>query len=236
MQLQPMASAFRPVLFTILLGTTLFTACTSPEPRLDTSSDAQLSYDGLVPVKNSRFQKAWAAPDIDLSRYTKIIVAPPQFEFRAVRSTTTGTRRSSSDTEFSISEESRKKLIDIVQEVFDEELKKSRYFEFTDQPGPDVLILQGAMLDIVSNTPPRLTGRGDIYLSRVGQITLVLELRDSLSGETLVRAVERRAIEPAGNYGMRSTPVTTWQEVRRLARRWAVKLREGLDSFHTEAH
>ncbi|MEO1204202.1 MAG: DUF3313 domain-containing protein, partial [Pseudomonadota bacterium] len=66
-----------------------------------------------------------------------------------------------------------------------------------------------------------------------GEATLVLELRDSLSGETIYRAVDRRRAETANGMQMqRSNSVTTWVEVRRLARRWAVRLREGLDSVH----
>ncbi len=101
----------------------------------------------------------------------------------------------------------------------------------TDQPGADVLIIRGAMLDIVSLVPPERAGRTDIYLSRVGEVTLVLELADSLSGETLARAAERRAAERPGQQAVRASPVTTWTEVKRLARRWAVKLRDGLDAI-----
>ena len=103
-----------------------------------------------------------------------------------------------------------------------------------EEPGPAVLILDGAMLDIVSRVPPQQASRGDIFISRIGEITLVLQLRDSMSGETLARAAERRAIEPAGRGAVRANSVTTWSEVRRLARRWGSKLRNGLDDFHKE--
>jgi hypothetical protein len=77
-----------------------------------------------------------------------------------------------------------------------------------------------------------MVGRGDIYLSSVGEATLVLELKDSLSGETIYRAIDRRAAERAGGTMMTSNTVTTKSEVRRLAQRWATRLREGLDSIH----
>jgi hypothetical protein len=47
----------------------------------------------------------------------------------------------------------------------------------------------------------------------------VLELQDSQSGETLARAVDRRAADPvddAGTYVSRVTSVTAWTEVRGL--------------------
>ena len=91
-----------------------------------------------------------------------------------------------------------------------------------------MLIIRGGLHDIVSFVPPETVGRSDIYLSEVGEITLILEVVDSRSNEVIMRAVERRAAE--GAYAMRSSPVTTWSEVRRLTRRWAIKLRDGLDS------
>jgi len=207
------------------------TACASSEPTLQEGPDAETTFDGLVRVSNSAFKRAWAAPDVDFTKYTKIMPGGAEFEFRAVRGSTSTTRVSSNQREFPISEANQQKLKDVVEEVFDEELAKSTRFTMTDEPGPDVLIIRGAMLDIVSLVPPERAGRSEVYLSRVGEITLVLEAVDSMSGETLARAAERRAAERPGSQGVRASSVTTWQEVRRLARRWAVKLREGLDSL-----
>jgi hypothetical protein len=74
-------------------------------------------------------------------------------------------------------------------------------------------------------------GRGDIYLSSVGEATLVIEARDSLSGETIFRAIDRRAAERMGEM-INANAVTSWAEVRRMARRWATRLRDGLESLH----
>jgi hypothetical protein len=84
----------------------------------------------------------------------------------------------------------------------------------------------------VSQVPPESVGRSEVWLSSLGEATLVIELRDSLSNEVIYRAVERRAIERPGNQMVRANTATTWAEVRRWARRWAVSLREGLDSIH----
>ena len=42
-----------------------------------------------------------------------------------------------------------------------EELANSERFTLTDTPGPDVLILTGTLLDIVSLVPPERGGRND---------------------------------------------------------------------------
>jgi hypothetical protein len=94
------------------------------------------------------------------------------------------------------------------------------------------LIIVGGLHDIVSRVPPDHIGRGNIYLSSVGEATLVMEARDSLSGETIYRAIDRRAAQQAGGYGTISNSVTNTAEVRRMAARWAQRLRVGLDSIH----
>jgi hypothetical protein len=104
----------------------------------------------------------------------------------------------------------------------------------TDEPAPDALVITGGLHDIVSQVPPEQVGRSEIFLRSLGEATLVLELRDSLSNEVVYRAVERRAVARPGNDMIRAHTATSWAEVRRWARRWAVQLREGLDSIHQQ--
>lgn len=218
--------------FALLCIAAMAVACTQT-PSIDTGPGAELTFDGLAPISNARFTNAWIDPDVDLTGYDKIMAGGAEFEFRAVKkSSSSTTMRRGGETEFWISDKNRQKLIDTVSEVFVEELQKSKHFEIVDEAGPDVLIIVGVLHDIVSRVPPDMIGRGDIYLSSVGEATLIIELRDSLSGETIYRAVDRRAAERAGGSVVRSSSVTTWSEVRRMARRWATRLTEGLDSVH----
>lgn len=212
-----------------------FAACTTAPPTIQQGPDAEVTFDGLVAIDNSVFQRAWIDPDIDLSFYNQIMAGGAEFEFRAVRGNAGTASRASSRNEFPISEENQQRLKDTVGEIFREELSNSQYFTMTDQPGEDVLIVRGALLDIVSRVPPERVGRSDVFLSSVGEATLVLELLDSESGEVVFRAADRRAAEPGGSRGIRANTVTTWNEVRRLARRWATRLRDGLDSTRQPA-
>ena len=218
--------------FYLLAIVIVVAGCATSEPAIQTGPEAETTHDGLVRVDNSAFQRAWVDPTIDLSQYSKIMPGSAEFEFRAVRNTGTSMRRSSA-TEFPISEANQQRLKDMADEIFTEELRNSVRFTMVDAPGPDVLVVRGAMLDIVSNVPPQTVGRSDIFLSRVGEATLVLEIVDSTSGETLARAAERGTAQPAGNRGVRSSSPANTAEVRRLFRRWAVRLREGLDNFQS---
>jgi hypothetical protein len=211
----------------------LMAGCAAQEPSFQQGPDAEKSFDGLVRIDNGRFRDSWADPDIDFSKYNKIMVGKAVFEFRAVRDTGSSTiSQRSNSSEFYISERNRERLIENVTEIFREELGNSENFTKSDSAGPDVLIIVGALHDIVSRVPPDMIGRSDIFLSSVGEATLILEARDSLSGETIYRAVDRRAAETMGGSVTRSNSVSNLSEVRRMARRWASRLREGLDSIH----
>lgn len=208
----------------------LLAGCAQQAPSLQEGPDAEVTFDGLVRIDNARFSHAWVDPEIDMSRYSKIIPMRADFEFRAVRETTTSMARSN-ESEFWISDRNRERLVEIVTEAFTDELGRSEHFTITDTPASDTLIIIGTLHDIVSRVPPEHVGRSDIWLSSVGEATLVLVAKDSLSGETVYRAVDRRAAERVGSM-TRSNTVSNTAEVRRLARRWASRLREGLDSIH----
>ncbi len=218
----------------LVLLSLLIVACTSAPPALQTGPDAERTFDGLVGVDNSRFRDAWADPEVDFSQYTKMMPGGAQFEFRAVGKTAgrTSVSRGATRGEYWISDANRDKLVDTVSAVFNEELSKAQGWEASEEVGPDVLILRGALLDIVSFVPPEMMGRGEIYLSSVGEATLVVEGIDSMSGEVVFRAVDRRSNNPTGGGLIRANTVTTWSEVRRWARGYATILREGLESIH----
>ncbi len=220
----------------LVLVSLLIAACSSAPPALQTGPDAERTFDGLVRVDNSRFRNAWADPEIDFSQYNKVMPGGARFEFRAVSKIGGRTALSRGNrSEFWISDANRDKLVHTVSGIFKEELSKAQGWEAVEEVGPDVLILRGALLDIVSFVPPEMIGRGEIYLSSVGEATLVVEGIDSMSGEVVFRAVDRRSAGRAGNEMIRANTVTTWSEVRRWARRHATILREGLESIHESA-
>lgn len=217
--------------YTLAILAIICVGCSSAPPTIQEGPDAELSFDGLHRVDNSRFALAWADPTIDFSRYTKVMPGGAEFQFRTVPQTTTTRRASSGTREFWISEADRERLKQETGAIFAEQLANSTRFEVTDTRGEDVVIIRGAIHDIVSNVPPEMIARGDIWLSSVGEATIVIEIIDSLSNKVIYRGAERRAAQRAGGQTVRANPVTTWAEVRRLMRTWATTMVEGLDSI-----
>ncbi|MGI9201623.1 MAG: DUF3313 family protein [Woeseiaceae bacterium] len=216
-----------------LVGLSLVvTACAAPNPTVQQGPDAEVSYDGLHRVDDARFKLVYVDPDVDFSRYTKVIPGGAVYEFRTADKHSTQRARSSAS-EFWISDANRERLEKETSEIFREEVAKSTRFTVTDTRAPDALIIRGALHDIVSYVPPEIVGRGEIYLSSVGEATLIIEGLDSVSGEVIFRVIERRVAETAGNMATMANSVSTWAEVRRLLRRWANTFRQGLDSIPT---
>jgi hypothetical protein len=220
----------------LIASTALFTACAGSNPVLDTSAEAEVTFDGLYPVKGGTADAAWARQGVDISQYSKIMLQGVGIEYRpggeSGRLYRTGS--ASGSDYFELTDEKKKKLENVLREAFVDELGKSEHFTIVDEPGPDVLLIRGGLLDVVSFVPPEQIGRSEIFLSRVGEATLVLEIRDSVSEAILVRAVDRRAAENVGGFS-RSSSVTNRAEVRRMAKTWARLLRERLDTYAVAA-
>jgi hypothetical protein len=198
-------------------------------PTLQTGPDAEVTFDGLTRVDNTVMDVVWVRPGADLSGYQKVLLQGAGIEYRPVdRSAGVGF---DSSTEFPMTDSQKERLAEIVQEAFREEMERSERFELVDAPGPDVLLVHGALLDVVSRVPPQSLGRSEVYLASVGEATLVVEARDGRTGAILARAADRRAAEDISGRLTRAGAASTWSEVRFLAQRWAQQLRRGLEGL-----
>lgn len=227
-RMQQIAKTVTALVFVLALA-----GCTSMSepPTIQSGPDAEVSFDGLNKVNNSKADLAWARSDIDLSGYSKIQLADISFEYRTVKNRRRSSLSRAGDGVYFIDDRAREKFEALAAEVFLEEMQEIRNFTIVDKPGPDVLQIRGALLDVVSYVPPDpVGGRSSVYLRSYGEATLVLELRDSETNTILARSIDRRAAEQMGAVREANT-VTTTAEVRRLIRIWAERLRDGLDGF-----
>ena len=204
------------------------------QPQIETGANAEKTYDGLVRVKKSVVDAAWVKPDFDLTPYKKLMIVSQGVAFKKLPKVSTFQARQGSVTEFPVSEENQQMFKEVMKEEFVSELKKLKRYEIVDQPGPDVLMLVGTVIDVSSNVPPDIdsadyAGRGGVYLTSVGEATLVLELRDSLSHEVLGRAADRRAAESP--FAFEVNKVTGWTQVHLLAQNWASLIRKRLEEI-----
>jgi hypothetical protein len=201
------------------------------QPQIQTGANAEVTADGLVRVKKSVADAAWVKPDFDLTPYTKLMIVSGGVAFKKLKPVSTFQARNES--EFPVSAEGQEMFKEIMKEEFTKELSKLKRYQIVDKPGPDVLTLIGAIADVSSNVPPDIEsarfGRGGVYLTSVGEATLIIELRDSQSNEILGRAADRRAAESP--FAFEVNKVTGWNEVHRLAQAWASLVRQRLEDI-----
>jgi hypothetical protein len=200
--------------------------CTPTESIVQTGQSAEITFDGLHRVDGVGKIKAWVKPGVSLSEYNKILPIQTGIKYKTIRS------NRSYNNEFEINDKKKLMLENTLKDAFEEELKKSEIYNFTNKSGSDVVILKAGLIDVVSNVPADDFEFKKVYIKTIGAATLVIELQDSLSGETLIRATERRISETPGNELQRSYSVTNFAEVKRDAKRWARSLREALDNLH----
>jgi hypothetical protein len=117
----------------------------------------------------------------------------------------------------------------LVREEFSRELERGGY-KVTEESGPDVLEVRARIADLYVNAPDTMeAGRSYSFTMNAGEMTLVLELRDSETGQVLARAFDRREARETGQLNW-TTSVSNEADARDIARRWARILHQRLDA------
>ena len=195
-------------------------AC-APQPA-QSKPAGEVNIEGLQAVSAKNFEAAFVRPGVTFADYEKLMVDELELAFRTP---------DRAENQFALGEDQKTRFRAALATAFGEELGKLESVEFVTEPGPDVLALHVRVQDIVARAPGRRVGgagRAGFALETVGEMTLVMELRDSQSDEVLLRVFDRQAVEGAAMVSGQSV-VSTWEGVERLVSRWAKRAREGLD-------
>jgi hypothetical protein len=185
------------------------------------------SFDGLVPVEESRVYSAFIDPDADFGVFQRVAILDPHVAFRSNwrrdqnRSRTRNVRASDV-------ERIKEDVASLFKDVFEEQLEAAG-FEVVNYADEDVLLLRPAIIDLDVTAPDvRSAGRSRTYTANFGAATLYLELFDSLTGDIIGRAADRRGAGRAGSFGTVANRVTNRAAARGEFRVWADKLIEFL--------
>jgi len=197
--------------------------------------------DELVQRKGA-LASTWVRPDADMSRYSKLFLWQPEFQFREGGEASAGTTSEllrGDGGPYAIREEDRERFKQLVSDQFVAELARGKLFEVVDRVGPETLIVRAGFLDIISDVPPNVERYGNIHLASVGEATIVFELIDASTGVIQARAAERQQIQPEWRTrGVNPAPAnsaTVWSDVERWAREQAQDLRQALEKAKKKA-
>jgi hypothetical protein len=194
-------------------------------PRNKREAEAEWSADGLQKTKVKGLDLVYARPGASLEGYKQVLLPPISVTFRKEHHNPPGSpyRMSAAD-----AERIRGRLAALVREELRKELGKGGY-QLVDAAGDDVLEMQMSIIDLHAAAPDLATpGRVDVFAFSAGEMTLVAELRDSVSGETIMRIYDRAQAMETSQL-QRITVVQNVQEAGILAGHWARAIRRELD-------
>ena len=187
----------------------------------DLQSNSRVTKDGLHRVRFTGFAGVFVKPGASFASYDRVMIDPLTVTYQSTPNPpdAINLRRGN----FALSEESMVRLKQIGRDALVEKFTKSKTFTVVEEAGPGVLRVSGHIVDLVINAPPFRGGERD-FLSSAGEMTLFLDVRDSLTANELTRMIDRREISPAATSTVghfESSPVSIWSSVRDLFGEWS---------------
>jgi len=123
------------------------------------------------------------------------------------------------------------RLAEMVHEIFVDELNRAGY-PLVAEPSHETLRVTVAIVDLFITAPDTMSPeRTSTFTADSGRMTLVLELRDSVTGEVLARAADTRTGRRSGPLTVTSRTTNT-ADARRAIRIWASGLRQALAEMY----
>jgi len=211
--------------FPLILGACLpfmFAACVISPKNPDNSPD------GLVRVQSQRVDSLFIMPGMSLSKYRRVMFDNVEVAFKA---------------DWQVQHPNippedianiRYGAASVFRTEFAQQLEKGGY-AISERPGPDVLRVSASVVDlgIVGGSTAGTEERGHSYIVSTADMSLVAELRDSLSGAALARAIDRKRGRQYGNLQVADQAANT-AEARQAFAMWAGYLRDALDAARGE--
>lgn len=188
--------------------------------------------DGLVLQPDTKLRavylKPGATPEATLRGYDKVALVDCFVSFKKDwlrqynKSASVGNRVSNEDVK-KIKERVAKEF----KAVFTRELEAGGY-QIVDTAADDVLVVRPAIVNLVVSAPDTMTpGRTRSFAPSAGEMTLYMELYDSVTDDIIARVIDPQADRGMGGPANR---VTNKAAADRMLKMWADTLRNALDS------
>ena len=207
--------------------------CAAPSRSIDFQlrEPGPATPDGLSRVVGRDVSAAYMRPDAVFGAYDEIAVDPLRISHKE------GTRP--------LNHDSMQRLQEIFGKAINGQLDRSAAFRVVSERGPRTLRVTGRIVNLDVRMGSYRGGEKQLVLD-AGEMTLLLDVRDSETGESLARIADRRRIRPKGTAGphqahrggyagFENTPVNVWGAIREVVDDWARILRQGLDDLHALA-
>jgi hypothetical protein len=202
-----------------------------PVCQVSAKSDGlpETTVEGLVRVPDSKLAIVYADPAADLSAYDSVMILEPYVAFK--KNWARNQRSSASSLSMMAKpadiEKMKTRMASEFNEVFEKVLSDGGY-TITENSGESVLLVRPAIINLDPTAPEILSSTASrTYVQSAGEMTIYIELYDSLSGDLIAKALDRRADNSM--YYTWANPASNAAASRRILKGWAEILRDALD-------
>jgi hypothetical protein len=187
-----------------------------------------MTVDGLHLVPDTKVAVVYAKPDVDLSVYNRFHIVEPKVAFEK-NWLKDQNRIPNQYVRVEDMQRIKTELAALFIEVFKQELKGNGGYTLADAPADDVLVILPALvdLDVISPDTPGTRNQRSLIAS-VGSMMLYMELLDSVTGDRLVKVMDKKFDRTPVRTGV-SNRVRNETAAREMLGEWASLLRQGLD-------
>lgn len=212
---------FTIIVIALLLGAAAFS------PAWAKKKLPEFNEEGMELVKDSDLATVYADPGADLSIYNSVMLMDATVAFKKnwKRDQNRGYSMRVKDRDMvRIQEE----VAELFKEVMTKELVDGGY-TIAEAPGEDVLLVKPAIVDLDVHAPDiQNATRTMSYSESAGEMTLNIELFDSITEDKIAKATDRQR-DPRRGYQQWRTSVSNRADARRMMSNWAKALRSALD-------
>jgi hypothetical protein len=190
----------------------------------------EITVDGLHLVPDSKLAIVYADPDADLTPYGRVQLLDAYVAFR--KNWERDQRRTSAAS-FPVRpkdmEEMKATMAQEFRDIFTQVLEDGGY-PVVDEAAEDVLLVRPAIINLDPTAPDSPNpGRSTTYVASAGEMTLYIEVYDSVSGDILAKALDRKADRRNDGFYTWSSSVTNKAAAERILRGWATILLNALN-------
>ena len=191
----------------------------------DTASTTTI--DGLQLIENTKLTIVYAQPGVDFGQYKQIYLDDAYIAFKKNwqrNQNRAQLNRVSSDDMLKMKSE----LSTLFREVFSKTLEDGGY-ELVSERAEDVLLIKPSIINLDVVAPDTASvNRSHSYAESAGEMTLYMELYDSVTDDLIAKALDRQLDRRTGFFQWQ-TQVSNRAAANRILQVWANVLKEGLD-------
>ena len=208
----------------------LFLSCLLTAPAWAKKEELPaVTTDGLHLVPDSKLAIVYAAPDANLAPYKRVKLLDAYVAFKKNWERDQRSRSAASNLTSKDITKIKDSLSAEFHEVFKEALTEAGY-ELTEESAEDVMIVRPAIINLNVTAPDKMAaGRTTTYTSSAGEMTLYIELWDSVSGDIMAKALDRRADNARAGFYTWTNSVTNRAAAIRILKGWAAILVDALN-------